>query len=77
MRKRIISAFIKTLQMKLWLSRQMSNKLTKLVNENPLILTKKNQCKRLFFISVIVRAVLIFSKRITLRQICEEKKNIL
>ena len=40
-------------------------------------LTKLNQCKSLSLSSVRVGAVLRFSKRITLRQICEEKKNIL
>ena len=51
--KRMISGSIKPLQIKLLLSRMIFNNLTKLTN-----LDEKNQCKRLCFISVRVRAVL-------------------
>ena len=70
----MISGSIKPLQIKLLLSRMIVNNLTKLTN-----LDEKNECKRLCFISVRVRAVLnyFFLKKSALREICEEKKNIL
>lgn len=70
----MISGSIKPLQIKLLLSRMIVNNLTKLTNFD-----EKNQCKRLCFISVRVRAVLNYflKKKSALREICEEKKNIL